>query len=224
MRKVGRSRVYINTHILPLDLDGDRHIEHILIWAPMGLDEAAQTAVRATRRTWTKGSVGNLKLALAATGDLANLRRLPGRLGRSMSALIGPPEGARRWTTVTPFVAPRYIKRNGKHSREGQLVAELLARGHPEPAEVHRIDPWSGATASVQLLADAALGSGEQPDIPGLDWARFRHFVRTRRKGPEPPVDCGFAFELYFAEPVRGPICLGYGSHFGLGLFQAVFE
>jgi hypothetical protein len=36
-----------------------------------------------------------------------------------------------------------------------------------------------------------------------------------------PPVDCGFALRLRFAEPVRGPLCLGYGSHFGLGLFQA---
>jgi CRISPR-associated protein Csb2 len=24
---------------------------------------------------------------------------------------------------------------------------------------------------------------------------------------------------LTFSEPVQGPICLGYGGHFGLGLF-----
>ena len=28
-------------------------------------------------------------------------------------------------------------------------------------------------------------------------------------------------FEIEFAERVAGPLCLGYGSHFGLGLFIA---
>ena len=29
----------------------------------------------------------------------------------------------------------------------------------------------------------------------------------------------GAAFRLTFAEPVRGPLALGFGAHFGLGLF-----
>lgn len=27
-------------------------------------------------------------------------------------------------------------------------------------------------------------------------------------------------FQLEFSRPVSGPLCLGYGSHFGMGLFQ----
>ena len=30
----------------------------------------------------------------------------------------------------------------------------------------------------------------------------------------------GFAIRLEFDEPIYGPIALGYGSHFGLGLFE----
>jgi len=40
-----------------------------------------------------------------------------------------------------------------------------------------------------------------------------------RHPARRPPVDAGFAVRLTFDAPVRGPIALGYGSHFGLGLF-----
>ena len=32
----------------------------------------------------------------------------------------------------------------------------------------------------------------------------------------------GNAFTITFPEPISGPLALGYGSHFGLGLFQPV--
>lgn len=182
-----------HAHILPLDLDRDGHLEHILIWALMGLDGNAQNAIRAARRTFTKGGVGPLKLALEAVGDLKDLRGLSERYRDEIHALLGPTEGASRWISRTPFVPPRYLKPRGRNSLEGQIAAELFSRGLPAPAKVRRIDP--------------------------LESLRIRHFVRTRRRGPPPPVDIGFAVEVQFDRPVQGPICLGYGSHFGLGLF-----
>jgi len=50
----------------------------------------------------------------------------------------------------------------------------------------------------------------------------MRHFIRTRRLGPKAPVDYGYGLVLRFEEPVAGPLCLGYASHFGLGMFTAV--
>lgn len=32
-------------------------------------------------------------------------------------------------------------------------------------------------------------------------------------------MDMGFGLRLEFAEPVAGPLMLGYASHYGLGLF-----
>lgn len=181
-----------HAHLLPLDLDGDGHLEHILIWAPMGLDAQAQAAIRAVRRTFTKGGTGPLRLALAAIGSLLDLARLPGPYGTRVVTLIGP---AATWRSLTPFVPPRHVKKQGRNTLEGQIVAELESRGHPLPKRVSVLD----------LRNEGLL--------------RYRHFVRTRRFGPAPPVDCGFALELQFSEPVNGPMVLGYGCHFGLGLF-----
>ena len=48
----------------------------------------------------------------------------------------------------------------------------------------------------------------------------MRHFIRVRRHGGSaPPVDVGYALRITWKEPVPGPIVLGYGCHFGLGLF-----
>jgi CRISPR-associated protein Csb2 len=55
-----------------------------------------------------------------------------------------------------------------------------------------------------------------------LAWYRFQ---RTRRSGGGVRGhDRGFGFEIRFAEPVRGPILLGYGRFFGLGQFASCRE
>lgn len=210
---------HTHAHILPLDLDGDGHLEHILIWAPMGLDAQAQAAIRAVRQTFTKGGVGALKLALEAVGDLADLRRLPGKYGDGLRTLLGPENGATEWVTRTPFVPPRYLKPRGNNSLEGQITAELASRGRLEPVEVRRLDPWEDETRIVRLRGPSECAAGQEPEQRDECWLRFRHFVRSRRSGPPAPIDCGFPLSVRLAEPVSGPLCLGYGSHFGLGMF-----
>jgi CRISPR-associated protein Csb2 len=53
----------------------------------------------------------------------------------------------------------------------------------------------------------------------GATW-RPSQFRRCRHKwsddGGQRPAG---VFRIAFAEPVRGPLCLGHASHFGLGLF-----
>jgi CRISPR-associated protein Csb2 len=190
-----------HAHILPLDLDGDGHLEHLLIWATMGLDADAQTAIRTIRQTFTKGGMAPLKLALAAAGGLDDLRRLSGDWGTALRRLLPDAPGARDWVSRTPFVAPRHLKAKGRHSLEGQVAAELASRGLPELSELQVIDPR------------------EDPSL-----LRQRHFVRIRRNGPPPPIDFGYSLRLRLAEPWNGPLSLGYGSHFGLGMFSAVPE
>ncbi len=183
-----------HSHVLPVDLNGDGHLDHILIWAPMGLDGAAQDAIRATRQTFTKGGVGPLRLAWSGAGDRQDLLRLSGPYGDGLQAIL---QECAEWISVTPFIPPRHLKKNGKNSIEGQIRAELASRSLPEPLEIVIVEPHSHDLARRQ-----------------------RHFVRSRRLGPPPPIDCGFTIQLCFAEPVPGPICLGYGCHFGMGLFR----
>lgn len=186
-----------HAHVLPLDLDGDGRLDHIIIHAPMGLGDLAQRSIRTLRRTWTRGGVGELQVALAGSGDLDALRSLPPPLDRCIEQLLAPLGGSRVWVSMTPFVPPRFLKRRGANTLAGQINAELASRGLPP---VEQLD--------------------ELPN--GIETLVLRHFVRCRQRGGAPPaVDVGYALRLQFAEPVSGPLTLGYASHFGLGLFAA---
>jgi CRISPR-associated protein Csb2 len=187
-----------HAHHLPLDLDGDGRLDHFLIYAPMGLGPEAQRAVRGLERVWTKGGVRELRVAIAGQGRLEDLRGLPDTLQDGITALLGPPAGSRVWTSTSPFVAPRHLKRRGRNTLEGQIDDELKCRGR-EAAMRLQILPWNETTFAL------------------------RHTVRVRTfPAKAPPIDAGFAVQLCFAAPIRGPLALGYGSHFGLGLFSAV--
>ncbi|QDT05857.1 CRISPR-associated protein, family (Cas_GSU0054) [Rubripirellula lacrimiformis] len=194
-----------HAHILPLDLDADGQLDHILIYASMGLGDAAQTAIRTMKRTYTKGGVGELQVSLVGRGDLESLRNLPEFLQPQIQRLLGPPDGCRSWISVTPFVAPRYVKRNGKNTLVGQVAAELASRKLPTASKIAILPPDAG--------------------LPFSSVPKLRHFKRTRQHGgTPPPSDSGFALRIELDAPIVGPLTLGYGSHFGLGLFSAVDE
>lgn len=182
-----------HAHILPLDLDQDKHIDHFLIFSPMGLGHEAQRAIRSVRRTFSKNAADGLQLAVAGVGDALGL--LSSSQGRSLVT------AATVWTSVTPMVLPRFLKKSGKNSLEGQVQAELQSRGLPR-------------AESIQVMKDESIS--------------LRHFIRIRKRGsnrPIPPVDLGFSLRLTFSDPLVSsqlPLCLGYASHFGLGLFEGI--
>jgi len=191
-----------HAHILPLDLDNDGHIDHILIYSPMGLGDAAQTAIRTMKHTYTKGGVGELQTALVGRGDLECLRQLPESLRPQIDQLLGPAEKSRTWISTTPFVAPRHIKRNGKNTLMGQINTELASRRLPSAIQIE-----------ILLPDDKSVS---------VDQKKLRHFKRVRQHGGSPPPsDAGFSLRLTMETPISGPLMLGYGSHFGLGLFRA---
>ncbi len=184
-----------HAHVLPLDLDGDNRIEHVLVYAPMTLSDAAQSAIRSLKRTWTKGGVGELQVSVVGRGDLDALRQLPAPFDQAIQRLLGTQEGSRIWISETPFVPPRFVKRQGRNAIEGQVQAELASRELPAAV---RIEVLSGT--SIQL----------------------RDFVRVRHHGGNPPPrDIGYAIRIELPEPIHGPLTLGYSSHFGLGRFAA---
>ena len=187
-----------HAHLLHVGLDDDKQLDHVLVWAPCGLDTDALQAVRAVRKTWMKGGVGELQVAVVAAGDAHALRDLDGAFADRLSARLGPAAGASRWASVTPYVAPRLTKPGGKDSLGGQIRLELERRGFP-PAEVE------------------LLPRGDELRLA------FRRFVLHDRDH-HPPMPVTHAVRLTFDRPVQGPICLGYGSHFGLGSFSVDAE
>lgn len=186
-----------HAHILPLDLDNDGHLDHLLIHALMGLGDSAQNAIRTMKQTWTKGRTGDLQVALVGRGDLDCLRQLPSPLNHRIEELLAPIGGSQTWISTTPFVAPRHLKRTGKNDLTGQINAELDSRGLPGATDVE-ILPWYPSTL------------------------KLRHFIRVRHHGGSPPPnDTGYSLRIHLSEPITGPLTLGYASHFGLGLFSA---
>jgi CRISPR-associated protein Csb2 len=108
---------------------------------------------------------------------------------------------SRRLVSVTPFVPTRHY-REGRGDFGEWLRAELVRE-----LENHGLQ----APATVRSVERAVLRGGQD-----FRWIEFR---RNRRKD-SPRL--GYGFEVEFAEPVVGPIAVGYGCHFGLGQFRAV--
>jgi CRISPR-associated protein Csb2 len=176
-------------HIIPLSVNDFERIDHFLLWAPMGLDDAAQHEISALRRVWTKGQEFPLYVSEVGRGALADFASLTGSVA----------DCSKRWMSCTPFVPPRHLKKSGSNALVQQIQAELASRSMPAATEM------------------ALLSRDEWVD------RNFHRYVLTRRSPSKaPPQTCGFGVRLSFKEPVQGPVCLGYASHFGLGLFAAV--
>jgi CRISPR-associated protein Csb2 len=175
-------------------------VTHITVWAPMGFDEAACLALRRLSKVW--GHDGHdLRLVLHAIGQ-------PGEFAGC--ALFGP---AKTWRSLTPFVSTLHAKTY----RDGR--PKLDANGWQQGSAAHDLlrqlaeHPY-GAGATIRQLAER-----EHPFRFGSQSLRSLQF-QTRRDGHGARGNgSGNAFEITFAEPVPGPLALGYGAHFGLGLF-----
>ena len=127
-------------------------------------------------------------------------------------ALFGPSKSGVRFT---PFVSTRHAKtfRDGRPKmsengwQEGSSADDLLRL-----LELNA--KWRGARIRKQLMErDQPLAFGERR-FRSLQFQTIRQDGNGRRGH-----DHGAAFVIEFPKPVDGPIALGYGSHFGLGLF-----
>lgn len=152
-----------------------------------------KTAQQALLRLRQTWSKGMEKALFVTLAGQGPLESFRAVLSRSAD-FIGP---SRVWVSRTPFVPPRHVKKNGRNTLEGQVSAELESRGLPD-GKIER------------LPRDEFIRRG------------LHRFIRTRKdQSKAPPADLAIGLRLTFAESVTGPICLGYASHFGLGLFAA---
>lgn len=194
-----------HAHIFCESVDSNNaHITHITIFAPCGFDNEAVEALR--RIGWTWGFKNHeLRLVLHAIGKREDFPKCP---------LFAT---ASKWRSLTPFVPTRHAKTyrdgrpkiapNGK--QDGSVehdVLRLLEKQHPK--EFAKVEEVSAANKS---------------DMPyKIGHRRFRSLqFQTQRKHGEGRRGngSGSALTITFTEPVTGPLALGYGAHFGLGLF-----
>jgi CRISPR-associated protein Csb2 len=100
------------------------------------------------------------------------------------------------WQSVTPYLHPRHRKKN--FDVEAQIRRECRERGLP-------------ALDWLQPIDEIPLGGRR---LRPIDFHRFR-----RKRGLTQPDTHGSFWGLTFSKPVTGPLSLGFGNHFGLGVF-----
>lgn len=109
--------------------------------------------------------------------------------------------GGRKFRSVTPFVPTRhYRKGRGDYTSwlQGEVRHEL---------ENHIMQPASFVSLPTKEL---------QLEGHKLYWVEFYR----ARKGDIP--GSGYGFEIHFEQVIQGPFSIGYGAHFGLGLFTPI--
>jgi CRISPR-associated protein Csb2 len=182
---------------LPTDEDGDGRIDHLTVYARGDLSADGRDLGFGERELQVLDSFRTLR----QVGRKPDLRLLFLGVGRGEDFPEVPwLRPSRRWRSLTPFVPPRHERRRG-HKRERapeQLRTEVQRRGVPAPSVVQSLVrcPFEGRS------------------IRWIEFRRERLFGTGHRGQGQ-----GYGFILEFPEPVTGPLALGYGCHFGLGLF-----
>ncbi len=182
--------------------DGKR-IDHLTMFAPAGFtrDEVA--------------ALDNLRSLRFREADYRLLLTGLGTPGDLKCRLF---EASDCWVSETPFVATRHLKSRGKKrdSRaffDPEAMALFLRTNLLENWEQRDdLRQRSSTPPEVEPIFD--------PFDAGLMRFRPLQFHRGRSRVGDDGFSRAFgAFRLKFSVPVSGPFCLGYGSHFGLGLF-----
>ena len=106
---------------------------------------------------------------------------------------------SQEWRSITPYLHPWHVKKGFRI--ETQILRECSERGLPKPIAFERLE-------------NVHVGKQSRRPI---------HFYRFRgKRGLNQPDRRGSFWHLSFDEPVSGPLALGFGCHFGLGLFAPI--
>jgi CRISPR-associated protein Csb2 len=228
-----------HAHYFPTDEDHDGRIDHITIYAPRGFDEADLKALGSLRTIFRSGNRPEVRMVLTGLGgpvsqsgddvrSSAFTRRfsqgIPPKGGTTKLSEVSIFSEARRWRSVTPFSLPRFPNRGGgkpprpRDLPEGQLLRELKNRGLPEPVSIKRIEGYQGG--GIPPEGGTTKRTTKRGTTEGRPMVRWLEFHTTRYNGTKGNGLAGF--EIEFADPVHGPIALGFACHFGLGLLLPV--
>jgi len=175
-------------------------IGFITLYAPDGYDSEAQQVIEEVQRkaVWGHGD-HDLELILLGFGDVDTFD-IP---------IFG---NSKQWTSLTPFVPTRHVK----HYADGR--PKLDADGWPigSPAQDLRrlIQQERGITPKSISPASNRITVRRNRILRTFQFQTERHHGKGLH-GHQP----GVGLTIEFEQKIQGPLALGYGSHFGLGLF-----
>ena len=183
---------------LPEDADGDGLIDHVSVFIANGMNPAVQSALDRLTRLWLPPSKQRDDFGAEPIVTKEWRLALEG-FGRPADFPARIFATSRHWQSTTPFLASGHLKGFGY---SGEVLRLLKRRG----LNINGVD--------VSVLPNIDIGGAER---------RALHFHRVRSRGREARPDrIGAMLEITLDEAIEGPLAIGYGSHFGLGLFVAV--
>lgn len=177
-------------------------VTHITLYAPMGFTADDRQVLERLRTLYNAGG-HDRQLVLLGVGDPEDFGG-PAAAGRC-------PLLARSsvWLSRTPFVPTRHLKTY--QDGTPKLDARGLPVGGPEHDLLRLVREQGFPAPVVAPLATATVGSRD------VEWHRFstERYSGGGRRGSRR----GYGYRLEFPRPVQGPMVLGFGAHFGLGVF-----
>ena len=208
-----------HAYFLPTDEDGDGRLDHLTIVASMGFGRDELKAVDGLREIKGRGreeSGHPLHVLLLGLGNLGDYRPRP----------LGP---SKVWVSATPFIAPRFPKKNGTKRDAPELLSSaanfVTTTLREELARLQQCRPELRSTPLDQIQIETLQDQNgvfriqaRKGDPLGLRPIQFTRY-RQKRNDDGGNRRSG-AFRIIFPGPVSGPIALGHSSHFGLGLFM----
>lgn len=215
-----------HAYYLLTDEDADGRLDHLTLVARDGFGLQEMDAIHRLRQIRPHGRDHHshpLRVLLLGYGKLDEYQPPPLRPSRV-------------WVSATPYVATRYAKTRGRHRFD---ISSLVARANFLIGDLRNqistvLCDYDGNLDNVTItpLLDKQgvffvppIGSCPQSlpcETAPKGSLRPIQFKRFRSK----PGDDGGrrlvgAFRIEFPTEVSGPVALGYGAHFGLGLLLA---
>lgn len=202
-----------HAYYLPTDEDKDGRLDHLTVIASDGFGPHELRALDLLKEIKTRDEMRSrypLRVLLLGLGGLDDYEPWPMRLSQT-------------WVSATPFIATRHLKRRGTKRDPKELwnnpaafvtavLKKELGRLIQRRSDLRDL---SLDAVSVQPRTDAngvfRIGSG---NLRAIQFRRFR-----QKQGDDGGRRLSGAFRITFPRPVKGPICLGHSSHFGMGLF-----
>ncbi len=190
---------------LPTDEDGDGRLDHLTVWAPGRLDASEFRAVVSVDALNPRRGREPLQLVYQGHGRAEDFVGVSPLFCRS-----------NRWRSLTPYVLPRHVKFRGP--RDGNGSKRMVDSPQEQIKREASLRFSQGQSRiSAQFEKDPRI---KIPPITGASNG-FRPFdFHTHKKSGGGSSGGGvFNFTLEFDEEVSGPVVLGFGCHYGLGLF-----
>lgn len=200
-----RDPVHRHAFWLPEDADSDGLIDHVSVFIPDGIDRDIEAKLDQITRLWTErtrraddddvdvATTKEWRLALEGFGNPSDFAGSAPIFQRSTC-----------WRSATPFLAAGHLKTE-RHAGEFRRLIRRTGMDQKLGFDVGGVD--------VRELTNVDIGGATRHSL---------HFHRFRARGREKQFDtAGALLEVTFPIPLNGPLAMGYGSHFGLGLFVA---